>query len=666
MTDPGVDRVDRRARLSGRLLLAFTLAYALVVQSLAFHRSADIRGDLAYHRGVAYSMVGGDLNGQGPIHHLLSYFGGLFPMTLGYGAHLFGVSFDSFVSVVSWPAGLALPLALWWLGRRIWADDLTPALLAFLGTVSGPLGSDPAARWVRSVLPSGANFWPIYPRDVGLVLVILTVAMVYRAPRAKSTVAGGVLAAIALCVQVQFGFYAIGAGVATIGWIAWGTTDRRRAIRRAVPHAIALGTVALVASAWWWWPRLLAYLDSDHLLLKSFPGNTDPPATLFGLIGAFGLLGILGAVGMVIALRRGRASERFFALWLAAFVPIAGAGLILGDTGVLTGRRALFLASIPLAVCATVTVKRLTARIDLRIVVPLLVVVITIPGIFEARWIDRRVSAAWTAPVPPDPFAASTWGPTLSALRDRVEAHGADVVLAPDNDAEFIWEHSGAQPTSLWLPGWVKLGFPLRPTTGTSYLPRVRAVQRAFAGGAPALCALARRTHAQHIVLRRSADGIALYDVHPSAQWRVDPAERSERTVHRSVGPAVTYLDVNEDELLNMGRGGGITIDWKAPEIRSLQIEFRPRPGDATPPPVEVALSDGTKLAGTFTDAGPGWVIGTFATPNGIPSGFRITALGRMTFDRVQGYVPSRSFSGTASGPVTLSRRALCALPASG
>ncbi len=637
-------------------MLAFTGAYALFVQTLAFHRANDIHGDIAYHRGVAASMVGGDLNGQGPIHGLLSYFGGLFPMSLGYGAHAFGVSFDSFISAVSWPATLALPLALWWLGRRIWDDDLTPALLAFLGTVSGPIGNDPAARWVRSVLPSGANFWPVYPRDIGLVLVIVTVAIALRPPRFASTILAGATAALALGFQVQFGFYAMAAGGATIAWVSYRNPDRRT----WVLHAGILGVTGTVASVWWWWPRLQTYRESGHLLLKSFPGNTDPPLSVAGLVGAFGLLGIFGILGLVMVARRGSKNERFFAVWFALFIPIAIGGIVLGDTGVLTGRRVLFLASLPLTVCAASAATRFARHVDLRLAVPVALIVVTVPGIVEARWIRDRVDAAWVSPAPPDPYAVPTWANTFTSLRSRVANHGSSVVLASDNDAEFIWEHTGAQPTSLWLPGWVKLGFPLRPTTGTGYLTRVRTTQAGFGSGRRGVCAEAHRYQVDRIVLRSNADGVALYDVRPSARWRVDPKNRTERSIHRSVGPALTYLDVNENELLAFGRGGHVSLDWHAPEVRAVEIEFLPRSGDVSPPPVTLRLANGTALVPEFSGRGTGRMAAHFPTPDGIPNGASIEAGGRMTINRVSGFVPLPTLLGARTRPRVLTPEALC------
>ena len=52
-------------RLAGGLIV-LSLAWALVVGSNLFQISSWIVGDIAYHRGVAYTMQGIDWQGEGP------------------------------------------------------------------------------------------------------------------------------------------------------------------------------------------------------------------------------------------------------------------------------------------------------------------------------------------------------------------------------------------------------------------------------------------------------------------------------------------------------------------------------------------------------------------------------------------------------------------------
>lgn len=657
-TEPAAPQPAARGeRVVAALLLWFTLLFALVVQSLLFHRSGAMRGDVSYHRGVAFSMTAGDFQGAGPLHHLLSYFGGLYPLTLGFGSRWLGVSFDELLSVVSWPATVALPLALWWLGRRIWPGAaLEPAVLAFLGTVGSSLGGDPAAMWVRSVLLSGANLWPLYPRDVALVLVIAALAVAMRPPSWRASVLAGVLAGTALCLQAQFGVYAV-VVVAGYGlWRAW----PERAWGRSARESVVVAGIAAAVSAWWWWPRLRTYLDTGRLLLRSYPGATEAPGGLDGIIGALGILGLLAVPGVVLALRRGHSTERFAGVWLLLFAPIVVLGGIVGDTGVLTARRVLFLAGIPLAVSATIAATRLLHRVPLALALPVLVIAVVIPSVGEASWARDRVSGFWVEAPTPDPYATTAWSPVLERLRDRVQERGSVVVIAPDNDAEFLWERTGAQPFSLWLPGWVKLGFPPEPTTGLGYLTRVRMLDDAFVHGLPGLCRLARTASASALVLRRDGPLIGTFDVRPSARWRVDPADRTERSIRRNVGPAATYLDQNETEVLAVARGSQIPLGWDAPGVRVVDVELQPRGGDPAQPEVVLRLADGERLRPEYQPAGPTRVLLRYRTPHGIATGTRLEPRTRATVSRIIGYEAVVGASRDTVHPALLDPKAAC------
>ena len=63
------DRTERR--LAAGLLL-FSLTWAVVVGSNLFQISSWIVGDIAYHRGVAYTMQGAAWQGEGPFVGLLA------------------------------------------------------------------------------------------------------------------------------------------------------------------------------------------------------------------------------------------------------------------------------------------------------------------------------------------------------------------------------------------------------------------------------------------------------------------------------------------------------------------------------------------------------------------------------------------------------------------
>jgi len=365
----------RRERWIAVALLAFTVLFAVAVQTLFFHRSNTIGGDIEYHRGVAYTMAAGSWQGEGPIHGVISYFGGLYPFTLGWGSRLLGVSFDSLLSVVSWPFVLVLPAVLFWLGRRLWPGSLLePAVLTFVGTVGSSLALDDRATWVNSVLPSGSNLWPVYPRDVALVLVIAALASMVGPSSRWRTVVAGVIAGLAICVHAQIGAYGVAVLLAYALWRGW---SRWRDV--VIDGLIVAGTSGVV-SVWWWAPRVSLTLDSGPLELRSFPGLTHPELSLAGLVVALGFVGLLAIPGVVLAWRSDRSDLRFVAVWLVVLGAIGLIGDVVGDIGVITPRRVWFLAAIPLVVCAAVATTAWLRRGPVALVLAVVVAAIAIPN----------------------------------------------------------------------------------------------------------------------------------------------------------------------------------------------------------------------------------------------------------------------------------------------
>ncbi len=514
-------------RVAAYALIAFTLLFAFIVQSLFFHTSADMHGDVAYHRGVGLEMLGGDFQGQGPFHHLLAYFGGLYPLGLAYGSHWLGVSFDGFLSVVSWFATLALPLVFLWLGRNIWPRRwLEPALLVFLGTVGSSLAFDNQLIWVKSVLPSGANLWPLYPRDIALVLVIAALAVMVGGRTLKRAAVVGVILAVVFCVHAQLGFYGI-AIVASYGlWMAW------RDQLRAWVAQVALSTVlAFGLSAWWWWPRLDIVLDTRTLLLKSWPGRPSPPLSPWGILVALGMVGVLAVPGIVLTFRRRERTLRYAATWLAVSIPLALAASVLGDAGFITDRRVWLFAAIPMLICATIGATAIVRKAPFVPALLVIVALVAVPSFREAQRTLDTVNLRWGVLERPNLYADADWNPVFDQLRDEVIQHGNRELVAPDGDADFVWTETGAQPFSLWLPGSIKLGFDPKDETGLSYLQRVRISEAAFHEGLDGLCRLASRRDAA-LVLRHDGSLLGTRDVRPSAKYRVDPKDRGRELAH--------------------------------------------------------------------------------------------------------------------------------------
>src|SRR5258708_28974446 len=103
-----------------RAILLVAVVWSVALGSNLFQISSWIVGDIAYHRGVAYTMQGIAWQGEGPYAGLLSYYGGLYPLVLGRISGALAMPFDRVLSIASWGLAILWPLACWWLGRRIW------------------------------------------------------------------------------------------------------------------------------------------------------------------------------------------------------------------------------------------------------------------------------------------------------------------------------------------------------------------------------------------------------------------------------------------------------------------------------------------------------------------------------------------------------------------
>ena len=97
--------VEWQTRL-GRALLVLSGVAALVLGSNLFQVSSWIAGDIAYHRGVAYTMQGGTWQGEGPYVGLITYYGGLYPLVLARLDTILGLPFDTVLSYMSWAFAL--------------------------------------------------------------------------------------------------------------------------------------------------------------------------------------------------------------------------------------------------------------------------------------------------------------------------------------------------------------------------------------------------------------------------------------------------------------------------------------------------------------------------------------------------------------------------------
>lgn len=650
-------------RRIGLGLIVFTFLFAFIVQSQFFAFSTHIHGDIEYHRGVAGTMLGGDLQGEGPLPGLLAYYGGLYPLFFGYGSHALGVSFEGFLSVVSWFATLALPAALLLLARRIWPQRLLEqAALVFVGTIGGPLALRLNVVWVNSLLPSGANIWPLFPRDIALILLAFALGIAMRDGRPWRYALAGAVAGLAICVQVQLGVLATGA-IAVWALSRAGWPPRAPAFGRAALAA----TTAAVVSVWWWLPRTVATVDSRPLSLQSYPGR-PPDLSPVGLVVALGATGFLALAGLLLSARgRDRTKgETFFLCWALACVPLIVVSTAFGDIGIMMPTRAWFLAAVPVVVMAARATAAALRTASYRLTVPLLVLVIVVPSCFEVAKAMHSV-AKWSDRAPGyEAFTDATWTRVTDQLARKVRSDGQVRVLAPDNDALYIWSATGAQPFSFFDRGNFHLGFDPAKATGIGYLARVQMTQSAFAGGRPALCQLAQRERLDVAVLRAADGRVAFHDLVLSARWRVSPNARSTSTVRRQVAPGVVYEDSDSYEDVLLSAGATLPLGFSGSKIREVEVQVRSAARDEIPR-VVLRLPDGSTVVPRTTHDGLTFSY-KFTFPTGVPPEVVISARRTSKVTRVLGYEPATDLGtqvpqGATATPLVVTTAELCANP---
>lgn len=653
-------------RRLARLMLVGAFAWAGLVLSGPFLVAEWIVGDIAYHRGVASTMLGAAWQGEGPFVGLLTYYGGLYPLVIGRLAGVLDVPFDLVLSVVSWPLGLVWPAACWWLGRRVWPGQPLPvACFVLLATVTAPM-THRVLLWVDSPLASAQNVAPLFPRDVALVLLVIALGFALDVSRRARVLGVGVTIGAMVLVHVQVALLA--GFLMTI--LAVAESIRRRQ-HDPLLQLVAAGVLALLVSAWWWVPRLLAAIASRGLWLGGYPGAPPLRVGPENVFIAFGVVGVLALIGLAVLAARSRPFPRElgpFLLCIAALLPLVVVDRLVGGSDLVSERRLWLLMSIPLTLLAAWTAAGIIGRLGPLSAAAAVVLVLVAPSIPGTLATSGLVRDAW------EPgraggrvFDAEAWDPLFADLLDRVERDGRHVTLTYDAYATWVWSFSGSQVPSLWLPGPVKLGFDPAVMTGIGYLERVRAQEAAFGGGLPTICAGARSSGAGSIVLDVRGGRLGLLDTTPASTYRVDPLERSRDTIRRQVAPGLTYLDNGGYDVLRLAPGTTWSPPFEAPAGSLVTVEWTV--------PIALIGPDGVTATDLLrVEAGSGRILAGRNLASGFASAtievgpeggpIAVTALRDLDLLRVTAFVPSdgvaRGSRSAGEGPSRFDPDALC------
>ncbi len=645
----------------GLCLIAGSFAFAFVIQSVLFARSDWMLADLAYHRGVAYTMQGAMFQGEGPYSGLISYYGGLYSLGLGIASEVTGRSFDKILSVVSWFGTLLMPAALLLLGRRLWRNDLfAVGFFVCLGTLAVPFTTNWEELWVESILPSGASFWPIYPRDIALALACVALwAVTSERPRVRTIGLGLVVGACGLFhaqMAILLAWFLVLLGV-------WRAIRARRAAP-IVEVAIA-GGIALVITAWWWIPRVQAYAESGVLLIADhasrLPFTPGPKELAIGL----GSAGVLAALSVVfLAIRRPPDSKAWiFFAWIAAFVPLIALSRLMPNLDLFTERRlwlVISLAVIGLATCGVVVITRRTPAVVLAAIVIITVALPSAPGnLATERRVKNAVTSAWR---PGNAGMARgldvvKWRLAMDDLNGMVRKQGRAIVITYDAFGAWAWSFSGAQVISLWTPGPYKLGFDPKALTGEGYLERVRLLEAAFDTGQAGICALAGSEKADAVLLRAYRGLVGFYDRTLASPYRLEPADRAHAPLSREVAPGTWYVDDNQRDVIRLEKGATLTIPWEAPDVTRLGLLIA---AGAAPGRSIATLKTGTTevpIEGRQSQ-GLGW---EYVDVPAVKGGVTITAVQEVQVLELTGFGPwPGSRPPTGDGPFAVPTAQLC------
>jgi hypothetical protein len=660
------------ARRSAPLLVVLaTIAYAVVVQSAFFARSSWMMGDLAYHRGVAYTMQGGDFQGEGPYAGLLTYYGGLYPLLIAWAGLVSGATFDHLVTLVSWVAPAAWPVALGVLGWRLFRGrPWAIAALVLIGTVAAPLTTSRDVLWVDSVLPSGSTFWPIFPRDVAIVLVTLMLVVLTSSRRVVRVLAAGGLIGLTILFHAQVGILS---GWFAAVWSVWRAARTKDAVRLLEP--VGMGLVAAAITAWWVLPRGLAVARSGSLLLADLPDRLPLRLDPLTFVVDFGVVGVLGVIGIVVAVRRrgGGLAGELGLVWVLALAPLVLIDRVVPTIEFFSERRIWLLISIGLVVLATVALTELASAFDRPVrfggerragplaaaAVAGLVVVTSLPAtgatvtFARTQWRDGSVGG--------EMVDVGQWNAAMAALRQRVTTGTNPVVVTYDGMAAWTWSFSGASVADAWLPGFIKLGFDPARMTGFGQLDRAQLVATAFDQGLDGLCSLRSSLGATTLMLETRDGLVGSFGHSFGAAFRVPPQQRDLASTNRAVGNGLTYVDVGTYDGLKVASGESVSVPWSSRSIQRVELVVKAPASEAIGD--LVTLQSGRQALPLISATRVGPAVRLAFRADGVRPRLQITAVRTVTLIRGIGYEAPATAPDVPNGYVVEQADAACAAP---
>src|SRR5215207_8206622 len=155
------------------LLGALALAALLIQGGLFVHKTWLWTGDTIYHRAVMAEIQAGELLPGGPYAGLPAFYSPLFHyLAAGIGT-LARIELTEAIRVISIVFAPLTPLAAYWLARVLGLDRASALVGAFFSTFAGAIKTTEDRVWVDALFVGQHNFFPVFPRDIAFLLLLL-------------------------------------------------------------------------------------------------------------------------------------------------------------------------------------------------------------------------------------------------------------------------------------------------------------------------------------------------------------------------------------------------------------------------------------------------------------------------------------------------------------
>lgn len=569
----GGDGFVLSTRLTLLLLGGIALAALLIQGGLFTHKTWLWTGDTIYHRAVMAEIQAGEILPGGPYAGLPAFYSPLFHYAAAAIGTLARIELTEAIRVISILLAPLTPLAAFWLGRVLGLDRASALVGAFFSTFAGAIKTTEDRVWVDALFVGQHNFFPVFPRDIAFLLLLLGMGYVYRG-LVEGWRAGGVLAGLAFGLMILAHTQtAVFAAPLIAIYFACVLLLRRDLWRPALRLSLITSAVALGISAFWWGWQIVEILRSGSFGVAMPAYRVPVKLALEEFPAEFGVFLGLAPLGLFLVGRRLLRERSLAALLLLVWFTVPVLLAILRPTGFPGGdtffpRRLWQFASQPLMLMAGLglvagLLRPLRPRWTLIGIVLLgTCLLASVPGSMGTA---ARIDEFWNEPT----FADRRWdldgnfalGPYLAT---QARANGPRTVLAPTPEATLVWYYAGQKVVYLHPTAAIKLAYDVQRMTGFGEAERAADVVTAYGGDPTELAGIAGKYGARYVVLKRLGDRLAGVDVPADGLVPATQARGTGRVV-----------ETNHYEYLSVSPSDRVTLMISSPSDRTATLVVR-------------------------------------------------------------------------------------------